>query len=63
MVCRFMMCESFEVMASEPLVGMMPAAFVKRAWALTNASRSSWSGRTWGEALEPAFTVRLAPQC
>ena len=28
MVCRFMMCESFEVMASGTLVGMVPAAFV-----------------------------------
>lgn len=28
MVCRLMMCESFEVMASGTLVGMVPAAFV-----------------------------------
>ena len=64
MVCRLMMCESFEVMASETLVGMMPAAFVNECMSTDQCLPIlvEWADLGRG-APEPAFTLRLAPQC
>ena len=61
MVCRLMMCESFEVMASGTLVGMVPAAFVNECMSTDQCLPIlvEWADLGRG-APEPAFTLPSA---